>query len=148
MSLGWKYDDLTEDWITLSGVTLGEARRQGTAVVPAGVLNPMLFQQSEPLELGPPPLYAKHPQAIVYWSTFKNLGSSMHHPQASWRRMYLTQPPSVYAAFQGASRKTSVRQSDGVKGATVYEAGLALGQQLKWSFHWDSMDVNLYGIMM
>lgn len=129
MTSGWKYDALAGNWIRLSGTDLGAAQRQGSDIVSDGVPNPMLFQQAG--EPDPPRLHAGRRRHIGLVATYKDLGPSMHHPQASWRRMYLTQPPRDRAnLLLSSGHDGSAYRKDGVKGSDLYQTRFALEKQL------------------
>lgn len=134
----------TVRWTKISMDALKNCQQSGQTTYTIGEANHLLFEQ-----LYMDRVLSDEVPAYVYSEvTLKRPGPTedypplMRHLQASWRPMYLTQPPTEYVQlyYQG-KEGPDIRRKGGVKVADVIKEGLALAQLYDEEIDWPEFKI-------
>lgn len=128
-------------WTKISKDALKNRQKLGQIASPARDVNHMLFEQSQWSQKlpdrGPDDVWG-----IV--TLIKEYPPSMRHQEASWRRMYLTQPPTEFVDLLYHGKELSpICRKDGVKVADVIGRGLAITEEHGAPIDWSEFDIDV-----
>ena len=133
-------------WTKISKDTLKHHQQLGQTAFAVGQANHVLFEQLQWADLEPD----REPDAV--WGSvtlIKRDPPSMRHQEASWRQMYMTQPPAeCIEFFYNGKEQSKIRREGGVKVTDVIESGVALGLERGKPIRWKHFDIDVIDMII